>query len=122
MKMQWPHMVSRPDWVKVGPLWYCVEWRDKEWVSDSGLVGQCKSETQVLIVADCLSVERTAATFVHEVTHALMQCIVAGRDQYSLEEVADYSGFGMVQFWQDNPAAFDWWISLVKQSGVSREG
>jgi hypothetical protein len=109
---------DRPTRVKCGPLWYAVKWQGEEWDRTNGEhPGMCDNKLQIISVHEHMAPEKTACTFAHEVAHAIM---FAGcwrntaMDSYTEEMVCDVASYTMVQFWQENPDVFDWWIRLIE--------
>ncbi len=106
--------LNRPERVKIGPLWFDVVW-DTAAAADIGKRwGGLNAHHQTLFVQDDLTAERTASVFMHEVLHALFCSIQPQREQHGEEEAVYYGSYAVVQFWQDNPEAFEWWCGLVK--------
>ncbi len=110
--------MTRPTRVKVGPLWYSVHWRDLAWSRAAECAGQCDNSLQTISIYEDQRPEKIACAFAHEVAHALLFVGNHGTSTITEEEAADTASYGMVQFWQDNPEAFRWWIELVTTAGA----
>ncbi len=106
-------MMERPTRVKVGPLWYSVEWKDELWEAQENAFGACDRCKQAIKMALSLRPDRMACTFMHEVLHALIVSNGEHSTDRNDEQIADL-GYKIIQFWQDNPEAFEWWSGLIK--------
>jgi hypothetical protein len=99
--------------VKVGALDYKIEWVGDEWEWSHGKWAECVTDWQIIRITSRMGAHRTACTFAHEVYHALSatyRCF----NKVQPEQAADIASYGMVQFWRDNPEAFEWWSALVR--------
>ena len=108
--------VRRPERVKIGPLWFDIVWvaGRYEIVRGENVIGQIDWTEKRIRLLDGLSAAETACNFMHEAMHGILEAVLHAKQSYPPEEIADYGSYGVVQFWQDNPEAFDWWIGLVR--------
>jgi hypothetical protein len=107
-------MSERPTRLKIGPLRYTVEWRDKEWEDSHNAYGATNNDYQIIRLSTACHPDRQAETFLHEVTHALWSLFqMKQSESIDNEQCAYMSGLGWLMFWRDNPEALQWWIQLL---------
>jgi hypothetical protein len=108
-------VIERPTRLKIGNLWYDIEYVGHDWIVKTDRTGEISYVEQRITVADCLKPEKLADTFLHEIIHALTHHYSRISDEpIKREDVAEWVGSGLVMVWQDNPQAFEWWSSIVK--------
>lgn len=107
-------IVPRPTSVRIGTADYRIEWMDGNWSAGSVRYGECAYTTQVIRINADRPPMAVASTFIHEITHAIADWygLDDGRD-YSCECLATTIGAMLPMVWRDNPAAFEWWQSLI---------
>ncbi len=106
--------LDRPSRVRIGGFVYKIEWMDGNWTSSVNRYGECSSVNQVIRINDTISTERTASTFIHELTHAIIDWFGINSEKMTDEDAAHALGKCFPIIWRDNPAAFEWWGSLVR--------
>lgn len=113
--MNQQQVLEKPTRVKVINLWFDVIWYEKSVENGAQKFGWCNCNDQVIGVSKEIQHCKIADTFLHEVIHAL-NWIIDIKDGVKEEEIANRLSSALCCFWIDNPLAFEWWSSLIRQS------
>jgi hypothetical protein len=105
---------KQPERVRIGHRYYRVSFQSPVLAEDgSPLNGLCDFEQSVIYVDELLTDDVKAEIFTHEVLHALHW--EAGlTDESSEEAFTNLTAKSLCRFYQDNPGAHKWVLSLLK--------
>jgi len=103
---------GKPETVKVFNLTFAVKFVPHEEMARAEAFGLCDFEKQLILLDESQSDESLQDTFMHEVLHAI--CFVLGIDVESEESLVHKLATGLCTVWNQNPAAWLWWMFLTK--------
>jgi len=109
-----------PNKLKIGHLDYDIKWVGDDWIAESNRTGEINYVKQEIKIAETLKPEKLADTFLHEIIHAIITHFSRiSTTPIARELISEYCAAGLVMVWRDNPAAFEWWSSLIVPPGAS---
>ena len=109
--------MNRPTSIRIGGYDYSILWVDGNWTSSTCKYGECDFVNCVIRINGTLPNQRIADTFMHELTHAVVDVFGMSHDkEYSCEWLAEAMGKCLPMLWRDNPDAFAWWNELVNSN------
>ncbi len=109
--------IERPNSIRIGGFTYAIEWVDGNWTASNGRYAETDLLGCEIRINASLSNARLADSFMHEITHAVIDWYGYTDDnQIGLEAVATTMGKCLPMVWRDNPGAFAWWSGLLLDS------